>query len=74
MQNEIHSILTRRDLDVLECMSEGKSAREIANTLHIDYETVRTHKKHIMEKLDMHTNAALMKYVFEKGIFSENIR
>ena len=68
MHNEINSILTRRELDVLECLCEGKSAREFADALCIDYETVRTHKKHIMEKLGLHTTAALMRYVFEKKL------
>ena len=70
----IHSILTRRELDVLECLSKGKSAREIADALCIDYETVRTHIKHIRGKLGLHNIAALMKYIFENDLgFSEKI-
>jgi DNA-binding NarL/FixJ family response regulator len=68
MYYNINIILTRRELDVLECLTEGKSAREIAESLHIDYETVRTHKKHIMEKLGLHSTAAIIRYVFEKKL------
>jgi DNA-binding CsgD family transcriptional regulator len=66
MDQKIYRILTRREFDVLECMSKGKSARETAEILYIGYETVRTHKKHIMAKLNIHSNEAFMKFIFEK--------
>ncbi len=66
MHNDIHRLLTRRELDVLDCLREGKTMREIADALHIDYETVRSHKKHIMEKLGLHSTTVLMKFIFEK--------
>jgi DNA-binding NarL/FixJ family response regulator len=66
MHDDIHRLLTRRELDVLDCLREGKSTREIADALHIDYETVRSHKKHIMEKLGLHSTTVLMKYIIEK--------
>ncbi len=45
MNDDFHRLLTRRELDVLDCLRHGKTMREIADDLHIDYETVRSHKK-----------------------------
>jgi DNA-binding NarL/FixJ family response regulator len=43
--------LTAREKDVLGCIVNGLSYKMVADQLHISYETVRTHVKHIYEKL-----------------------
>ena len=44
--------LTLRELDVLKLLSEGKSTQEIAQELCVSANTVDTHRRHLMEKLD----------------------
>lgn len=43
--------LTSREADVLEMLRAGSSNAEIAATLHLGIETVRTHARHIYRKL-----------------------
>jgi two-component system, NarL family, response regulator NreC len=66
MDHEIQRILTRREFDVMECLSTGKSAKETAQILNIAFETVRSHRKHIMEKLHVHSTVAFVRYYIEK--------
>lgn len=44
--------LTSRELEVLQCLSDGESNREIAARLYISEATVKTHVVHLLEKLD----------------------
>jgi len=43
--------LTRREEEILSLLSQGYANKEIADKLSINYDTVRTHLKHIYEKL-----------------------
>ncbi len=47
--------LTKRELQILEYISHGYTNRQVAEKLHISYETVRTHLKNIYNKLHVHT-------------------
>lgn len=51
--------LTRREADVLELLQTGSSNAEIAATLHVGVETVRTHARHIYRKLGVSTRREL---------------
>jgi DNA-binding NarL/FixJ family response regulator len=51
--------LTRREADVLELLQSGSSNAEIAATLHVGVETVRTHARHIYRKLGVSTRREL---------------
>jgi DNA-binding NarL/FixJ family response regulator len=62
--------LTDRQRQVLRLVSEGRSAKEIASTLNISVKTAQFHKASIMEKLNLHTTAALTKYAIDHGIIS----
>jgi DNA-binding NarL/FixJ family response regulator len=48
-------VLTRRELEVLELLSEGKATRQIAEILCISPATVRNHVQHTMHKLRVHS-------------------
>ena len=63
-------ILTSREREVLQLLAEGKSTKQIALKLHISVKTVETHRRQIMNKLDIHTVAELTKYAIRKGLTS----
>jgi len=53
--------LTRRETEILEQISTGKSRKRIAEELFIDLETVKSHIKNIYHKLDVHSKADAIK-------------
>ena len=62
--------LSVREREVLQLIAEGRSTKDIANSLHISIKTVETHRKNIMEKADLHTVAELTKYAIRHGLTS----
>jgi two-component system response regulator NreC len=61
-------VLTDREREVLQLIAEGQSTKQIALKLYISAKTVETHRRQIMNKLDMHTVAELTKYAIRKGL------
>lgn len=51
VNSELAGLLTKRELDVLKQVVDGRTNQEIADGLFISIETVKTHMRHIMEKL-----------------------
>jgi DNA-binding NarL/FixJ family response regulator len=66
----VFSILSAREREVLQLLSEGKTTREIASHLKISVKTVETYKQKIMDKLDIHSVAELTKYAIREGLTS----
>ena len=66
----VFSVLTPREREVLQSLSEGLSTKEIAARLHLSIKTVETYRSQIMEKLDIHSVAELTKYAIREGITS----
>jgi DNA-binding NarL/FixJ family response regulator len=62
------SVLTSRELEILQSVSEGKSTKEIAAALALSVKTVETHRQQIMDKLDLHSVAELTKYAIREEI------
>jgi two-component system, NarL family, response regulator NreC len=60
--------LGARERQVIRLMAEGKSTKEIADILDIGCETVWSHRKHIMKKLDIHDTAGLVRYAINHGL------
>lgn len=60
--------LTLRELDVLKRISEGKNTQEIAQELYVSTNTVDTHRRHLMDKLDARNVADLIMTAISKGI------
>jgi DNA-binding NarL/FixJ family response regulator len=54
--------LTARQREILQLVAEGFSAKEIAGQLKVSHRTVEFHKARIMEQLNLHTTADLVKY------------
>jgi two-component system response regulator NreC len=69
-KNEVDSLelLTDRERQVLRLIAEGKTNKEIAKCLSISKSTVNIHRTNIMQKLDIHDTAGLVRYSMEKGI------
>jgi DNA-binding NarL/FixJ family response regulator len=62
------SPLTPRQLDVLKRIAEGKSTREVAHLLGVSVKTVETHRAQIMDRLDIHNVAGLVRYALAAKI------
>jgi DNA-binding NarL/FixJ family response regulator len=60
--------LTDREREVLQMIAEGKSTKQIALKLHISVKTVETHRRQIMNKLNIFSVAELTKYAIRKGL------
>jgi chemotaxis methyl-accepting protein methylase/DNA-binding CsgD family transcriptional regulator len=62
--------LSRRERHVLGLVADGLSSKEIATELGIAPNTVETHRRHIMDKLELRTIAALTKFAVREGLSS----
>ena len=62
--------LSDRENEVLQLIAEGNSTKAIANRLNVSIKTVESHRKNIMDKLDIHTIPELTKYAIRTGITS----
>lgn len=65
-----HDALTDRELDVLKQLAGGHSLVMIGRQLHLSPTTVSSYRTRILEKMDMKTNAELIRYVIEKGLLA----
>ncbi len=64
------SPLTPREKEVLQLLVEGRPASETADRLHLSVKTVQTHRRNIMDKLDLHNLAELTRYALREGLIS----
>jgi DNA-binding NarL/FixJ family response regulator len=60
--------LTGREREVLQLVAEGKTTKEIAHLLSISIKTAESHRSRIMEKLDIHETAGLVRYAVRQGL------
>ncbi len=65
-------LLTDREREVLQLIAEGFTNREVAKQLYISVKTVEAHRAHIMQKLNIHDIAKLVKYAIQKGMVDLN--
>jgi len=66
----VWSVLTAREREVLQLLSEGKTSKVIAEELHISAKTVESHRRQITEKLGLRSVAQLTKYAIREGLTS----
>ena len=59
--------LTAREEDILKLVSQGLSNKEIGEKLFISHRTVDTHRTNLMNKLDIHNVAGLIRYAIAHG-------
>jgi DNA-binding NarL/FixJ family response regulator len=62
--------LTTRQREILQLLAEGKSMRVIAESLHVSLKTVEAHRAQIMERLDIHDLAGLIRFAIHKGLIN----
>jgi DNA-binding NarL/FixJ family response regulator len=60
--------LSLREMDVLQCLAQGKTTLQIANELFISENTVKTHVRHILEKLSAANRAEAVSKAIQMGI------
>ena len=60
--------LTPREREVLQLMAEGKATKQVAAVLHVSIKTIETHRRQIMQKLDLYSVAELTKYAIREGL------
>jgi DNA-binding NarL/FixJ family response regulator len=60
--------LSEREKEIFLLFAEGNTAREIGDTLFISIKTVNTHKQNLLEKLNLKSNADMIKYALKNGL------
>jgi DNA-binding NarL/FixJ family response regulator len=60
--------LSPREREILQLVAEGKAMKEIATMLGVSIKTVETHRRAIMDKLQLYSVAELTKYAIREGL------
>jgi DNA-binding NarL/FixJ family response regulator len=60
--------LTPRERQVLQLIAEGKRTKEIAALLGVSVKTAESHRTRLMEKLNIHETAGLVRYALQRGL------
>jgi len=60
--------LTGRESQVLQLIAEGKSTKDAASLLGISVKTAESHRMNLMQKLDIHETASLVRYAVRRGL------
>jgi DNA-binding NarL/FixJ family response regulator len=65
--NGVEVELTERELEILALIAEGLSSKQIGEKLFISPRTVDTHRTNLMNKLEIHNIAGLIRFAFKNG-------
>lgn len=65
---EAHELLSDREYQILRLIGAGQSVTEIGQELNLSVKTVSTYRKRVLEKLNLHTTADLIRFALENGI------
>ena len=68
VEKSVFSILSQREREVLQLLSEGKSTKQIGQKLHLSPKTVEAHRLRMMDKLQIDNVAQLTKYAIQEGL------
>jgi DNA-binding NarL/FixJ family response regulator len=60
--------LTRRQVEILQLLAEGRSTKEVASVLGLSVKTAETHRANIMRRLDCHDVTALVRYAIRNHV------
>ncbi len=64
----VFSLLSEREIEVLQLIAEGRKSRAIGEKLNISVKTVDIHRTHLKIKLNIHTIAELTKFAISEGV------
>lgn len=62
------SLLTKREIEVLKLISQGLSNKQIGEQLFISHKTVDNHRTNLMDKLDIHNLASLVRFAISNKL------
>lgn len=63
-----YETLTDREKQVLRLVAEGRSSKEVAESLGIAVKTAMSHREHLMEKLGLHNRTDLVRFALRRGV------
>jgi DNA-binding NarL/FixJ family response regulator len=63
-------LLTSREREILTMIAEGKTNKEIANSLNLSVYTVESHRGSVMEKLNLHNTGDIVRFALRNGLIS----
>lgn len=66
-----HAMLTPRERQILALIGAGHTNQEIAEQLSLSVNTVQAHRSHIIDKLNLHSRAELMRYAVRVGLLRD---
>jgi two-component system, NarL family, response regulator NreC len=66
--DDAYDTLTVREREILQLAADGHDRKAIAGRLYISQRTVETHRAHIMQKLQLHSQTDLVRFAIRKGI------
>jgi DNA-binding NarL/FixJ family response regulator len=65
-------LLTPRQREILQLIAEGHTTKEMAKLLHLSIKTIETHRAQLMERLDIHDIAGLVRYAMRAGLVNSD--
>jgi len=69
-ENNPHERLSDREYQIFHLLASGESVSEVARELSLSVKTVSTHRQHILEKMNLQTNADLIRYAFQHELIN----
>jgi DNA-binding NarL/FixJ family response regulator len=60
--------LSQRQREILQLIAEGRSTKEIAGIFEVSVKTIETHRARLMERLDIHDVAGLVRFAIRSGL------
>lgn len=70
-EKEMVSQLSRREKEILKYIAMEYTTQEIADTLFISQNTVNTHRKNMLSKINAKNTAGLVKYAMQNGLLND---
>jgi len=70
-QGPLHATLSDREFQVFKLIADGNSVSDIAEQLHLSVKTVSTHKSNILQKMNMTTQAELIRYAINERLVDD---
>jgi two-component system, NarL family, response regulator NreC len=64
----LDDVLTPRERQVVQLVAEGRTSKEIASVLGLSVKTAESYRNRVMDKLDIHDTAGLVRYAIRRGL------